>query len=144
MKMLCRRGSLFVAAGMLALTLGSCKKSSESSSGGSASFTSYAGTYTITGGTGSCPTSGSGTASVAIASDGTFTFTSGTISGSGSINLTSGAYSGTITDAMCGNGTSSGTCMSFSSCSGTFDQGTFASQAAGSGGSTRGTATLTR
>ena len=143
-----RIGALLVVTGMIALPLSSCKKSSSSSSGAAAAPTSYAGTWTAaatsTANTGTCTSGASQSTQMTVTSGGAASFNTGVTSGTGTVNMTSGVWSVTLTDAQCGNGTASGTCSSFTSCTGTFQQGTYASQAAGSSGSEQGTIAITR
>ena len=130
MRPLGRRGVFGIVATMLALSLVSCKKSSSSSSGAAAAPTSYAGawtlTATVTAHVGTCGSGGS--IPFTAAADGSYNITSGITTMTGGINTTSGAFTATISDTQCGNGSMSGTCSSFSACSGTF------SQSGGSGG----------
>lgn len=127
-----RYAVLAVCVGVLSLTLiGACSKKSSSSSGGAAAATSYPGTWSLY----NTPHAGSGTCNTALnieANHGTFvvdsagaysiTLPNGGPVITGTILSFSGVVSGTITDPACGNGSMTGSCSSYSACSGTFAQ----------------------
>src|SRR5437016_4904572 len=117
---------------ILLLLLGACikKKQYSSSSGGGPEggpAVSYTGQWTAqihsTGQTGTC--GGSVTVSVNVLSSGYMTFSGGSKSGQGTMVPTTGAFSGVISDAQCGNGQFKGTCPQPNSCTGDYQQGTY-------------------